>query len=257
MRDYRRGISLIGLIITLVCIGLLFAILVPTIQNATKATGGGGGVQKNQATTHSDRAALQALFQSMTMFAGSNNSRLPSPTLIARSDDKSLDTTANFYSAMIAQQLCRPSQLISGNEQSDVIWEDDDYKSSYNPSAGEYWDESFTADLKTGSNVSFAHQVLYGDRYRRGWSAPGPSTYPVLSNRGPQDGIPDPNSWTMLNGRWAGNVVFADGHVNFDATMSATAGDHLFQINTDAEGDDVIMSFTKNIWDGGFELQWD
>lgn len=251
--------TLIGILVAMALVVALFAILMTSMKGAM---GGGGStpVQQNQASTFVDRENLRQIYIGMATFAISNDSHLPSPTRIAHSDDKSIDTSANFWSAMIAQQIVVPGQLVSKNEQSDFVWQDEDYNVSYNPNAGLPWDTTFAADLASDSNVSFAHQPLYGERFRRGWMW-GSSMYPVLANRGPKDGVLDPNSWTTHNttGQWAGNIVYADGHVDFSYSMTPgiLGGDNLFANETGQSGADAILSFTKEIWDGGFTLQWD
>ncbi|MGI9013508.1 MAG: hypothetical protein ACR2GY_04575 [Phycisphaerales bacterium] len=258
----HRGTTMIGLLVTFAIIAILAAIIMSSMKGAV---GGGGNtaVQKNQPTTHVDRENMRNIFQGMMTFAISNNSRLPSPTLIANSRDKSIDTSANFWSAMIAEGLCRPQQLISQNEQSDVVWLDDDYNATSNPTAGLPWDTSFAANIdnSTGkgySNVSFAHEVLMGERFSRNWKAPSNSSYPILSNRGPKDGVPSTDSFTTgPGGSWAGNVVYADGSTHFVATTMPDGSDNLFAVDGPFDGMDAILGFTSTISERGFDLIWD
>jgi prepilin-type processing-associated H-X9-DG protein len=264
------GMSLIGLLITMVLIVILAAIGLTAMKGAM---GGGGAtpVQQNQISTSVDREVLRRMFQSLAVYATSNDGRLPAPTAIAQSRDKSLDTSANFWASLIAQQYVDPRMLISENESSPNVVDYSGFSNlTYNPNSGQHWDPNFKADLSSESNVSFAHLALGGERFRSYWSMNAPGNYPLLGNRGPKDGVGNPESYACdTAGGWAGNFVYADGHVNFtqsptppglgyaSGSTAASGGDNIFQYETGYSGGDCIISFTSKIWEGGFELQWD
>jgi prepilin-type processing-associated H-X9-DG protein len=257
----QGGFSLIGLLAAIVIIVILIAIAVPSLQNAVGPTGSGGGVQENQISTHSDRMNLDSIYKSMIMMEMEFGGHLPAPSLIAGSRDKSQDTTANFYSMLVARAGVPPSILISENEQSFNVNPDEDYNiTSYNPSSGTYWDPSFKADLLSESNVSFAHMPLLGDRFDQGWIKGGPSMMPVIGNRGPKDGVGAGDS-IFVGVAWAGNVVYADGHIDFTYACAVPTlyggSDNLFSVESGAHGLDAILSFTSAISEQGFELQFD
>jgi len=256
----RRGLSLIGLLVTLVIIVVLFSIIMSSMKGAVGGGGGAGGVQQNQVSTHADRMNLDSIYKGMAYANMSIGGRLPTPSVASETRDKSLDTTANFYSLLIARNMVRPEQLISENEQSDFVWADEDYNynASYQPVNGVFWDRNFKADLTSDSNVSFAHLVMLGERHRQHWAPGGSSLMPILGNRGPEGGVPAPESWHYPS--WAGNMVFADGHIEFlstPAVQGMSGSDNVFGLEAGYTGGDAIITFTKEIWESGFEMQFD
>ncbi|UCD75748.1 MAG: hypothetical protein JSV91_02300 [Phycisphaerales bacterium] len=262
----RRGVSLVGLLVTLLCILVLAAILITAID---KATIGQDSSVKGTVDSVSDQMTFNAMYQSMFACTMSNNGRYLVPSEVVGDRDVSRDTTANFYSAMIAQNYFRPKQLISANEYSPNVRVDDDYNPrAYSPVSGVYWDENFAADLDNLSNVSFAHMPLYGDRFKRFWKAQSPANVVILGNRGPKDGIDDPDSYSYgRNGVWGGSVIFGDGHIEFlnvftppDAyyqSGSEMRPDNIFAVDDGIDGIDSVLSFTKKMTREGPELQYD
>ncbi len=118
------------------------------------------------------------------------------------------------------------------------------------------------------SNSSFGHLPLYGERFRRYWRFTAGSRTPLLGNRGPTGGVDDPGSYTYgRDGRWAGQVVFGDGHVEFIETFTLNsvffdAGgqqqpDNLFRMDDGPDGADVILTFTKVMTEDGPIIQHD
>lgn len=258
---HQPGFSLIGMLAAIVIIVILIAVAVPSLQNAMGPTGSGGGVQENQISTHADRTNLHSIFQGMFAMDMDVAGHLPTPSIVSGSRDKSQDTTANLFSMLIARANIHPSMLVSENEQSFYVDVDADYNAmSYNPSSGVYWDPNFKADLTTESNVSFAHMPLLGERFKQGWIKGGPSMMPVLGNRGPKDGVGAGDS-IFAGTAWGGNIVYADGHIEFTYSFivptTYSGNDNIFAIESDAQGGDGILSFTKSINEGGFELQFD
>lgn len=257
----RTGFTMVGVLVTIIIIVILFAL---AMQAAKQGLGGGGtSIEKNQVSTHVDRENLRRIYQGMAVFASSNDFIYPSPTQIAQSRDISLNTSANFWSSLIAQGIVAPQQLISENERNwNVIRECTTYNvESYNPARGLYWDTSFKADLTSESNVSFAHLVLHGERFRQHWRMGGDASTAIFGNRGPKDGAPNPGSLAVDSGSgaWRGNVVFGDGHIEFLTVpyYSGRANDNLFMVDDGPNGRDSILGFTARVWNGGFDLQWD
>lgn len=248
---------MIGVLATIVIIAILGVI----IMTAMKGTMGGGNtpVQQNQATTAADRMNIQQIGQTLMTWAASHNGRLPAPSMIVEQDDrKDLDTSANFWASLVAQDLVHGPMLISHNERNFNVEEYTSYF-SYSPATGQYWDPNFKADLHTISHVSFAHEALYGDRYRRNWTMSAPSWFPILGNRGPKDGVNNLESLACdASGVWAGDLFYGDGHVQFHRNPTAAGGnrDNIFSIES-LDGEDAIITFTKEIWNRGFEPQWD
>lgn len=265
--SFRRGTSLVGLLVTVACMVVLAVILMQALSQV-KGVGAGGGGAPNTVTNFADRENLRGLFQGLAIDASGGALMLPSRIA---SGSKSLDTTANFYSAMIAKGIARPSQFIThSNTESSFVNEMEGYNlNAYNPMGGQYWDPNFKADLNRESHASFAHMPLLGERLRRYWSVGASSTFPVLGNRGPLNGIPDPNSWTCdpNTGQWMGNLVFADGHVEYVQSMTPPnvayqargqyATDNIFALEDGFLGVDAMLTFTRSISDQHFEMQHD
>ena len=218
----RQGISRLSVIVGLVCVLILVAITLPLVDRYRRLQ-------------HSmkDSAQLAEIHQSWLSFAGTHKGHYPTPGLVDRlpdatlgdidgigPEDSSLNTTANLYSAMIAQEYFDTDILVSPLERNPVVTEDRDYNySAYDPSIDVYWDSTFVADLETGSNVSYAHTPWVGDRLVRHWRD---TRLAVLSNRGPADGIASADSYSCRSdGSYFGSQVFADHH--FEA-HSATRG---------------------------------
>ncbi|HRP64068.1 MAG TPA: hypothetical protein PK400_12285 [Phycisphaerales bacterium] len=264
---HRAGFSMLGVLITMVCIIVLFTI---GMNAMNKAITGAGSALPGTVRSTQDMMSLNALYQAMIVGGQMMpDSRLPVPNLYAKSNDQSLNTTANFYSSMIAQQLVNPSGLISGNEYSPRVEAMRDYNyNSYQPSRGTYWDTRFLADLDDLSHTSFAHMPLYGERYRRGWQSNFDSRLILIGNRGPKDGIDDPGSYSYgRSGVWGGHFVYGDGRVAFSSVFvpegltyernNQSYPDNIFFMETGAGGMDAIIAFTKRMTSQGPELQYD
>ena len=257
---------MVGMLITMVCIAVLFAIMASAMN---KATTGAGSVLKGTVRSFEDKNYLSGLY--MAMASASVDSREPYivPSNVADSSDRGLNTTANLFSAMLMNNYTVPAQLISGNEYSVNVWEDEDYDfTAYDPRGGVYWDTSFKADLDTRSNVSFAHLPLYGERFEKRWQRTFSSNFPLIGNRGPQAGVHNPNSDTYGdNEQWAGHVVYGDGHVEFIETFLPSrvfyddfgerVPDNIFAMEQGPDGGDAILSFTLRMGPNGPLLQHD
>lgn len=264
----RRAYSLIGLLVTLVCIVVLFAIGMSALN---KAVTGEGSVQPGTVRSVEDQLALTALAQSMVANAdqGSRRSDFIRPSALTPDQDPALDTTASLFSVMVAKRYISPKQLLSGNEYNPYVEVDDDYDyTAYQPASGQYWDPGFMADLDDLSNTSFAHMPLIGERMERFWQASFDSTFPLVGNRGPRDGVYDPDSYTLgADGTWAGHLVFGDGHVEFIDTFTPaglvfergreTVADNVFAMEDGPDGADAVISFTRSMGEAGPELQHD
>lgn len=136
-----------------------------------------------------------------------------------------------------------------------------------------------------GSNNSYAHMPLHGGRYSRYWGTTYSATEPFFANRGPrfmtptnpgpqtvyellegagQNALQGTSSVTLLihGGKrtWEGNVVYNDGHVNFEGSPSPSSirmdyqdgsnyiqiADNLF-VDEDFEGDGQTTSVDQRI----------
>jgi hypothetical protein len=261
-----RAFSLVGLLITMGCIVVLFAVLMTAMNRSVT---GEGSARLNTVRSMEDQLRLVALVQAMNVHAAENRDRYLVPSTLAGSDDRGLNTTANLFSAMVALRYVRPEDLISANEYSGFVepcW-DYDYR-AYSPVNGRYWDPSFKADLRDLSHVSFAHPPLHGERHERYWRATMSGTFPIFGNRGPKDGVENPQSATYgRSGQWGGHLAFGDGHVEFITTFSPPGSvwerggtsrpDNVFALEDGPGGSDAILAFTRRMTRDGPELQWD
>lgn len=265
-RTTPGGFSLIGMLVTMACIAVLSVVLLSALN---KAMTGEGSALKNTARSMQDEVQLYAVTQSLIVGANDYRGQYLTPALLAGEDDPRLNTTAALFSAIVMQNYTTPEQLIAGNEYSGYVEMDEDYDFLlYDPGAGVYWDPAFAADLHNLSNVSYAHMPLYGERLRKFWKATYHTRFPVIGNRGPKDGIDDPESMTYgRNGLWAGHVAFGDGHIEFIDTFTpgnisydgpgGPQTDNIFAMETGPEGEDAILSFTKEMKPDGPVLQHD
>jgi hypothetical protein len=263
----RPAFSLVGLLITMACVVVLFAVLMTSLNQAY--TGEGSAVQGTVRSVE-DQLHLYAIFQGLTVFASQNRNEYPVPSVISGRGDRREDTTANLYSAMIAQEYVRPEHLVAGNEYSSWVEADSDYDyNAYQPQQGVFWDDSFRADLEEGtSNASYGHMPLFGERFRRSWRHSLAGSMPLIGNRGPRDGQPDVNSLAVgRNGQWAGHLLYSDGSIEFVSTFTpprvtftlngATVADNIFKIEDGPGGTDAIIAFTKAMTGDGPVLQFD
>ncbi|MHC4947986.1 MAG: hypothetical protein ACYTG1_06965 [Planctomycetota bacterium] len=267
MTPRRGGLSLVGLLVTMVCIVVLFVILMNTLNTSIT---GGGAVKEFTARSTEDKFALSGIFQSIATSMIETDADYLVPSRLTRGKDRADDTTAALFSTLVAKRYVTTKQLVSANEFSGYVEVDHDYDyTAYQPARDVYWDEAFRADLADLSNVSFAHMPLYGERFDRRWKGTLDGSFPLLGNRGPKDGVPDPTSWTYgRDGTWGGHVVFGDGHVEFLDTF--TPGhvtyerdgrrypDNLYAVEDGPDGRDAILSFTRTMDPrSGPELQFD
>ena len=260
-----RGLSLVGLLITMACIVVLLSITLPAIRTATTGMSGAGGQSTSSAWATTDRVNLNALGQSM--LAGGLGTGFDaawiSPASVTRGGDIGWNTTANVYSLLIMEQRVQPSQLVSRGDRG-LVEVDADYDYTvYDPRGGVHWDPSFTADLARGSNVSWAHMPLQGARFDNHWRSSMSGSFPIFGSRGPRDGIPTVDSVTCPNGAWTGSVWFADGRAEGLQSIGAWRGrihggkDNLFRIDDPQRGADAVLGFTRSLDDNGVDLEWD
>ncbi len=260
-----RGLSLIGLLITMACIVVLLSITLPAIRTATTGGSDRGGQSTTSAWATADRVNLNSIGQSM--LAGGLGSGFDaewlSPASVSRGRDIGLNTTANLYSLLIMEQRVQPLQLVSRGDRG-LVEVDADYDFTvYDPRGGVHWDPAFTADLARGSNVSWAHMPLQGARFDNHWRSSMSGSFPIFGSRGPRDGIPTVDSVTCPNGAWTGSVWFADGRVEGLSSVGEWRGringgdDNLFRIDDLQRGADGVLGFTQFLDDDGVELQWD
>ena len=249
-RPPGHGFSRVGVVVTLLCVVIFFAIALPLANR-----------YRRDRLFMKDSAQLKDIHQVWITFAREFSSIPGQPGF--RPDDRSPSTTANLYSAMIAQDYFNPDVLISTFERNPAVVQGKDYDyNAYDPANDVYWDPNFVADLETGSNVSYAHIPLVGERMERQWRDIGAASLAVFGNRGPADGVASADSYSCRkNGSWLGSLVFNDNHLE---TLSATAGlkigggpDNLFNFDPDLNSLDQVLAFTKKVKDNQAVLQHD
>lgn len=242
MSNRRKGFTLIELLVVVAIIALLVGLLLPAITQA-----------RQNAATMKDGTQMKEIHQAMLVWANSNDGRLPTPGLIDRlptelgerpgygDEDHTQNHTANVYSAMIASNLINTDIVIGPTEANVNVQQDLNYdRSDYRPASDTYWDASFKADITqaftgtdTGSNTSYAHAALCGDRKSVKWRNRTDAGYPIISTRGTggtftgggftgaggaDTGTAYEQSPTLLlhgpKRQWVGNVCFADNHTD-------------------------------------------
>ena len=255
------------MLVSMVCIVVLFVILMNSINKAT--TGQGSAVQ-GTVRSFEDQMQMQSLMQAMIAGANDNRGRYLTPSDLTGTKDLGLNTTANLTSAMVMNHYPTCHLLMSANEYSPYVQEKTDYNyEAYNPGTKVMWDTSFVADLSNISNTSYAHMPLCGERFEKYWRADFGGGFPIIRNRGPKNGVDDPDSYSYgRNRQWGGHIAFGDGHVIFTnafdlpgLTVKNPQGqpvpDNVFNMETGPKGSDGILSFTKKVTKDNVEVQSD
>ena len=256
---------MVGMLMSLLCIGVLLAILLPSMQKSLTGLKEEGGKAAVSGWGMHDQVNLYALMQGLNVAGLSSGEGMPVPSEVSGSRDIGEDTTANLYSLLVMQRYVTPDKLVSRADY--MVDPDEDYNwAAYDPRGGVYWDSSFEANLNDISNVSYAHMPLYGDRLKNNWGSRMKlsTSFPLFGNRGPEDGIETEESYACFNGKWGGYVAFGDGHVEFLGSPSAFRGslnrggpDGLFSIDDTTRHSDAILGFTYRMEADGPVLQWD
>jgi hypothetical protein len=259
----RRGFSLVGLLVSVAIMVVLYAIFAQSLKGIGSGTSDSGKAVPVNKGRVADMFQLQQLMASLNTAGLGSGGAFPRPSELT--GDASDDTTANVYSLLVAQRITPAEVLISPLDNAIAeVYTDYDW-SGWDPSSGVRWDTGFSADLDDYTNVSYAHLVLYGDRDKNWSSRHMDSSFPIFSNRGPEDGIASRDSLTCDadTGRWAGYVAFGDGHVDLingvtNATRHTGHGpDAFFRIDDERRHTDSILGFTEFIDADGPTLQWD
>jgi len=258
----RRGVTMIGLLVSMTCMLVLVVLMMEGIQSSGPAVGKGGGKGGGGAAGSAmglvDTSNLNQIHQTFRARSTTSGKGFPVPS--EQSRDRSLDTSANVWSLMIAESGIPTNMLVSAMDDGWVEVYEHYNESGYDPHNGIYWDAGFSADLDDVSNVSYAHVPLHGSR-KRNWTemiGMAPSSFPLMGHRGPEDGVETEDSVTCPGGVWQGAVVFGDGHVDTLQGVGAfgKGHDNLFMLE-DEGGSDAILGFTEVMYSDGPKLQWD
>ncbi len=260
----RRGFTIVGLLVVIVIILVLYSLTFESLKGIQTGTAEDGSAVPASKGRLTDMFQLQQLGQSLTMIGLSSGDAFPRPSdLTGNVGD---DVTASVYSLLLAQRAVSAESLVSPLDEANVEVYRNYQWGRWDPNDGPQWDEGFSADLDDLTNVSYAHLVLYGDRAAHWSSRKLDSSMPIFGNRGPRDGEASDMSLTCdpETGRWAGYVVFGDGHVSLlqditEATRRLRSGgvDGFFSIDDEARNADAIIGFTSDMDEDGPTLQWD
>lgn len=283
--SYRinRGVTQVEVLMVAACITLL--LILTSVVFASPQQKGKPRAIKQHMYSLRDATHLVVIHRSMIMYTREANGNFPTPGLLDRlpveikgemqdipgrgKEDVTQNTTANFYSMLLMQHYITANLCISPVERNSKVSVKQNYDyESYSPIEDDYWDSNYKADLKEGSNTSYAHLAMFGKRRDLQWRDTLDAEFPVLSNRGPKDGALDPSSNTCgPHGYWAGNVAFNDNHMLMLTSTSPEdlmyvvekekKQDNLFAIDDGIGGSDAILAFTKAMNENGPLLQYD
>lgn len=252
---HHRGISLIGILVSLACVVVLMSLYLSSVQKSV--TGGKGKSSQSSAWGMMDQIQLQTIGRALLMDAITNSQYL-TPSEVSRSDDVYDNTSANFWSAMLLQNMITPEVLVSKTDRGWVEVAQPDY-------SARHFDPNFSADLSSTFNVSFAHMPLWGERLEQRWNGKS-GKFPLLSNRGPKDGVEGTASITLDDdGTWHGWVYASDGSIDWvDGTTVTSkwrrsdgiAQDNIFWDEEDSK-DDAVLGYTIEMDDYGPIYSWD
>lgn len=174
--------------------------------------------------------------------------------------DPTLDTTAHLYAALIMQNACAPDVCVSPADPNPVVRSAADTYNygAYAPASGTWWDPAFTADLVTGSNVSYAHLPLHGAAIEATGALP--ETFPLFGTRGPDGGRTCAGTvtcrWRPPSSRWSGLIATRSGAVE---TVDAFSwhDDNLFAFDRPSGTVDAMLAFTIGFDGATPRLQFD
>lgn len=291
----KHGFTLIELLVVIGIITLLVGILLPALARA-RAT----------AAQVKDGTQVSQIHKGWITFAQQFKGRFPTPGVVltltpqdpGRGDeDRTANTTAALHSLCIMENYYSAEICISTSEPNGNVIAKTDYNfAMHSPVEGRYWDDNedpesgFQADITrngdfTGiSNVSYASMPIAGTRRSRQWRESLDSTFPIISNRGPENGAemtdtqpPDPDIYNAsltldIHGssrQWVGNVCYNDNHVdvarsfipdnvNFIDDSGESLGDNIFRNDTGADGEtgdgrDAYLTFVIEMGDDTLE----
>lgn len=261
MGRHSLGFGKIELIVGIACLIIVLVVAITVLRAS----------QPGSVWPESDVTKMRGIHQAMLVFAGEFEGQLPTPSVAAaegiHTPDPTHDTTANMYSFMVIQNYVAPDVLVSDRDPNEHVrvYEPTDVWEGFEPSVP--WANNFQADLDRISHVSYAHMLMFGERFDRYWRETTADDIPVIGNRGPAEGARDRFSLTTdANGRWTGYVIAGDHSSQLQTSMTPswlTFGeappqpDNLFAIDDGLHGRDVVLTFTKSNSPGGTELQHD
>ena len=251
MTKRPRGFTLIELLVVIAITAILISLLLPVVGKARDSA----RQLKDSSQQRSVVQALGAWalndkdrYPLPSRLDGDNS------TLTFGTTATEKDNTGNIMSVLVYNGFLTPKTLVSPAENNPAIKPDLGYEYA-SPSLAAMperalWDPGFAgmpgentfngissglpkigARREGSGNVSFAHLTPFGDRLTKRWRGSGSSNEPILATRGPvYEGFT--GSWYLVPNssgaqsnrmkifgsrtRWAGNVVYNDGHLRFE-----------------------------------------
>lgn len=234
-----RGFTLVELLVVIAIIALLIGLLLPALAKA-----------RANAQSLKDKTQIVQIHKGALVFAGDNKQRLPIPGKINTlpdlpappgvgnvpgmgPEDLQQNTTANLYSAMIAQEYFKPELCIGTTEVNPIIVAKSNYDfNAYNPASDKYWDTTFKGDPSVSGtnecNTSYSHLALCGARKKNRWTSNQDAATACFGTRGTGGSYLGQAFGGAMTGddytksptldlhppkkQWDGHVVFNDNH---------------------------------------------
>lgn len=222
-RSRSRGFTLIELLVVIAIIALLIGILLPALARA-----------RNNAKFLTCSTRVNQIHKGMILFANDFGGTYPKPAKISPTTanlggqgdvPQQGNSSANFYSYMIFNTYYSPEVVTCPGDSSSNLVVKTNYRYGTQDDPGWddtwLWDPAFSCNIKDTnrvSNASYATLAPAGSRFNSEWADSLNSNYAVVSDRGPENGIPQKKSPTYLfhgaRTTWLGNVGYNDGHVD-------------------------------------------
>lgn len=223
---FKRGFTIVELMIVVAIIGLLMALLLPALSSA----------MRNSRAAH-DKVVLKGVGMATTNSAQDFKQQFIRPGLVARCHyvrrggnvglinkgyvpGRGLtgdlwDSTENLYSVLIMKEYLNPESVVSPVDENPLVgtkgqivedsgvavaynygaWNPGDLSNDVESSPVGYFDTTFSCQLgdEFADHASYANQTLVGRRHKK-WRAGSTTISPLFSTRGTTDSG-DTNSW--------------------------------------------------------------
>jgi prepilin-type N-terminal cleavage/methylation domain-containing protein len=262
----RQGFTLVELLVVIAIIALLIGLLLPALAKA-QASARTVKDANQASQVHKAMMIFSESDSGGYLPMPGRINRYTNPPPVGRVPGKGpqnfrKDSSGHLFSALIAQEFFGTDLAISPVERNPVVsvfgsdpndpFSAYDY-SAYAPALDTYWmgDTPDPTSVSVGDDpvgnrnlifqtrinrkpnqngrgcLSYAHNMLCGDRRNYTWRNTGDSSKVVLGNRGTKDGDFETDqytrSWTLLfhgpEREWQGHVVFGDNHVEYSKSF--------------------------------------